>query len=224
MNQQKIDPPIKNFVVFSGGGGLITREAAVTLQAGKNQVIIQEVPASFDPETFVLEFDDPAVKLREFVIKKPNRQYVDDNLRREGECAKRLINESMELGPARPEILEICEAVSLRTFIDEEVYLMVWLEAPVAVEGTLTLSYFIDDVRFKWKPTLIVELDEDWKRCRVKGFIAITNESARRFDDVEVSFADFAKEMTEDARNVRLEPDQFKFEMKKQRMKMMQIK
>ena len=224
MNQYEIDPPIENFVVFSGGGGLITREMDIDLQQGKNQITVREVPASFDPETFVIEFDDPRVELSEFVIKKPNRQYVDDNLRREGACAQRLIEGSMELGRARPQILEVCEAVSLRTYIDEEVYLVVWLQAPAKMSGKLTLSYFIDDVRFKWKPTLIVELDEDWESCRVKGFIAITNESARRFDDVEVAFADFAKDMNEDAVNVRLEPEEFKVKMKKQRMKMMQIK
>jgi hypothetical protein len=224
MSKLEINPPIKSFVVFSGGGGLITREETLRLQAGKNQIVIREVPASFDPETFVAEFESKKVKLQEFVIKKPNRQYVDDNLRREGECAQRLINESVELGEQRRDILEICEAVSLRTYIDEEVYLVIWVEVPDSTESKLILSYFVDDVRFRWKPTIIAELDEDQQQCHVRGFIAITNESAKRLDEVEVSFADFAKDMSEDATGLRLEPKEFKVEMKKQRMKMMQIK
>ena len=85
-------------------------------------------------------------------------------------------------------------------------------------------SLVADDARFKWKPTIIVELDENWEKGHVKGFIAITNESAKRFDDVDVSFADFAKDMSEDAMNIRLQPAEFKMAAKKQRMKMMKIK
>lgn len=224
MKQYDINPPITSFVVFSGGGGLISREATIALGKGNNKVTIREIPASFDPETFIVDVDDSRVKLKEFIIKKPNRQYVEDNLKREGNCAKKLINESIEIGTRRKEILEICEAVSLRTYIDEEVYLVIWLETPEDIEIKLRLSYFIDDTRFKWKPTIIVELDENWDKCHIKGFIAITNESEKRFDEVEVSFADFTKDMTEDSTNLRLEPEKFKAAMKKQRMKMMYLK
>ncbi len=223
MKTMEINPEIERFVVFSGGGGLVTREASMALEGGLNQITVREVPASFDPETFVLELTPEAARLTEFVIKKPNRQYVDDNLRREGACAQRLINDSVELGERRPEILEICEAVKRRTYLDEEVHLVIWVEVDEARDATLKLSYFIDDARFKWKPTILVELDENWEEAHVKGFIAIENESAKRFDNVEVSFADFAKEMSGDATNEALAPKKLKRAMKGKRMMMQQI-
>ena len=224
MNKIEINPKIKSFVVFSGGGGLITRKIILNLNKGINEITVNDVPASFDPDTFVVDFNSDKIKLQEFVIKKPNRKYVDDNLKREGNCAERLISESIELGTMRPKILEICENVSNRTYIDEEVYLVIIAEAEADIEISLAISYFIDDARFKWKPTIIVELDENWENCKVKGFIAISNESANRFDEVDVSFADFAKDMNEDTSNTRLEPREFKVKMKQQRMKMMKIK
>ncbi len=224
MNAIEINPKINNFVVFSGGGGLITRKISLNLIKGINEITVKDVPASFDSDTLVVDFNSDKVKLQEYVIKKPNRKYVDDNLKREGDCADRLISESIELGTMRPDILEICENVSNRTYIDEEVYLVVIADAEVDIKISLTISYFIDDARFKWKPTIIVELDENWENCKVKGFIAISNESANKFEDVDVSFADFAKDMNEDAVNTRLEPQEFKAKMKKQRMKMMKFK
>ncbi len=224
MERKAINPPISSFVVFSGGGGLITRTIDLELDAGENQIRLREVPASFDPETFTVELGEKRVTLREFVIKKPNRQYVDDNLERKGDCAKRLIEESIELGERRREIIEICEVVKLRTYLDEEVDLVLWLDAPEPIETSLTLSYFIDDARFKWKPTLLVELDENWEKAHVNGFFAIENESAKRFDDVEVMFADFSKDMTDDTSSLRLAPEQFKRELNKQRMNVMTFK
>lgn len=220
MNQKEVNPAITKFVVFSGGGGLITRQIEVDLESGTNKITIREVPSSFDPETLNIDFEPRDVKLREFVIKKPNRQYVEDNLRREGVCAQKLIHDSVELGSFRPEILEICESVSLRTYLDEEVYLVLWLDTEEKKKVQLTLSYFIDDARFRWKPTLIVEMDENSNEAKLKGLIAITNESARCFGDVEVSFADFAKDMQDDSLNFRGTPEQMKMQMKQQPMKM----
>ncbi|BBM86681.1 hypothetical protein [Candidatus Uabimicrobium amorphum] len=224
MNKIEVNPQITNFVLFSGGGGLISREQLLALTAGTNQIVIREVPASFDPETLVIDFDQPNVNISEFVIKKPNRQYVDDNLKREGACAEKLIQNSVEIGNRRPEIIDVCESVMLRTYLDEEVYLVICLKTDKEISTKLTMSYFIDDTRFSWKPTITVELDENGETAMVKGFIAITNESAKRFENVEVSFADFAKDMGEDATNMRLEPKKFKEEMRKKRVRMMKLK
>ena len=57
----------------------------------------------------------------------------------------------MELGARRPEIIDICEAVKLRTYLDEEVYLVVWLEAKAEAKITLSISYFIRGEAYRFR-------------------------------------------------------------------------
>jgi hypothetical protein len=224
MPDQIFDPPISHFVIFSGGGGLIEREGQVTLAAGENQLQIKGVPASFDPETLLVQPKTDSVRLKELVVKKPSRQYVEDNLRREGAAARKLIEHSVEVGAKRAALIEICEEVAQRTYLDEEVDLNVWLVSPSAQSFVLKLSYFVDDARFKWKPTLSVELDKDNGEVRVRGLIAITNESAHRLTDVEVSFADFARDLSENEKNYRVPPEELRAALNKQVLRKMMLK
>lgn len=195
MSELEINPEIAEFTVFSGGGGLILRKASVALEKGETKVRIRDVPASFDPETFLVEVLGKNIELLEIIIKKPNRQYVEDNLRRERDTAQRLIQGSLDMGERRKEIIDICEEVSMRTYLDEEVYVMVRLRSPAAVKAEMVISYFIDDSRFRWKPTVTIEVGQDDEEVRVMGFIAVNNESARLFEDIMVSFAEFSKDM-----------------------------
>jgi hypothetical protein len=223
MEEVEVNPDISEFIVFSGGGGLINRKADVSFPKGETRVRIRGVPASFDPETFLVEIDAKKLELQEIIIKKPNRQYVEDNLRREATTANRLIQDSVEIGERRKEIIEICEEVSLRTYLDEEVYVLVRVKAKSPVKSSLLISYFIDDARFKWKPTVTVEVS-DGESVRIQGFIAITNDSARLFKGIEVSFAEFTKDMKEDAGFAQIEPRALRAMMTKQAMNVAHFK
>lgn len=218
MNTRPFAPPITHIVVFSGGGGLVQRSAEVPLEAGENTLRVQGVPASFDPETFVVTVPDDA-ELKQTVIRKPNRKYVEELLQREGNAARRIIDGSSEVGPRRADIIEICESIAQRTYLDEEVDLTLRITASRAFTARIHLSYFIDDARFRWKPTIVVEMDHDDGTVRVRGQIAITNDSAHHFENVEVSFADFARDLSDNATNFRAEPNEMKRAMRKRKMK-----
>jgi hypothetical protein len=218
MNEIEINPDISEFIVFSGGGGLINRQCNVQLAKGETKLRIRNVPASFDPETFLVELKGKNIELTEIIIKKPNRQYVEDNLRREAETARRLIQESVDIGERRKEIIDICEEVSMRTYLDEEVYVMVRVKTKAATKTDLLISYFIDDGRFSWKPTVTIETGQDGEVVRVQGFIAINNESARLFENIEVSFAEFTKDMKEDTAFAKVPPQELRRMMTQQAM------
>lgn len=223
MNQDSFDPPITHFVIFSGGGGFIQRKTQATLKQGENLLQVKAVPASFDPETFLVTLQEGA-QLKQTVIRKPNRKYVEDILQREGSAAKRLIEASSEVGPQRSKIIEICEDIAQRTYLDEEVDLHLRVESDSDCEQEIELSYFVDDTRFSWRPSLTVELSGDGEEVRLRGTIAITNESAHTLENVEVSFADFAKESHESASNYRAPPGEMRQRMRKAVMKKMMFK
>lgn len=218
------DPPITHFVIFSGGGGMLSREAEVNFKPGENQLKVKGVPASFDPETFLVRTSNTEILLKEIILRKPSRQYVEDNLRREGAAARKLIDSSVDIGAKRGQLIEICEEIAQRTYLDEEVDLSLWMVSPTAQSSLVVLSYFIDDVRFRWKPTITAELGDEQGEVRVQGLIAITNESAHRFVDVEVSFADFARDLSPDAQNFRAKPEEMKQAMANRMMKKMMLK
>ena len=218
MREMEIEPEISEFAVLSGGGGLIYRQAKVKLEKGETKLFIKGIPASFDPETFLVELKGKGIKLQEIIIKKPTRQYVEDNLRREAESAQNLIQASVDLGERRKEIIEICEEVSMRTYLDEEVYVAVMVKAANAINADLDISYFIDDARFRWKPTITVEAQPDKDTVRIQGFIAINNDGALHFKDIEVSFAEFSKDMKEDSFFNEVPPQELRRMMSKQAM------
>jgi hypothetical protein len=223
VTEHPFDPPISHFVVFSGGGGLIERAGEADVGAGETLLRVRGVPASFDPETFVVNLE--GATLKEIVIKIPSRQYVEDNLRREGAAAQRLIELSVDVGPRRAQIINIAEDIAKRTYLDEEVELTIWVVAAQAGRAKVKMSYFIDDARFKWKPTITVEMGEvsadGTTEVRVRGMVAISNESAHRLTDVDISFADFAREFAADAYNYRVPPEEMKNQMRRQVMKKM---
>jgi hypothetical protein len=219
--EASFDPPISHFVIFSGGGGLIERVAAIDLEAGENRLRVHGVPASFDPESFTVEIG--GATLKEIVVRVPNRQYVEDNLKREGAAARRLIEASVDVGAQRGQIIELCEDVALRTYLDEEVELTLWVTAEKSGSSRVAMSYFVNDGRFRWKPTVTVELGPN-DTARVRGYIAITNDSAHRLADVEISFADFARDLGSDAQSYRVPPEEMKAQMRQQVVKNMMLK
>jgi hypothetical protein len=219
----EIDPPIAQFTIFSGGGGLIAREGPVELTSGLNLLRVRGVPASFDPETFVVRVEGKGLEMAQVAVRKPSRQYVEDTLKREGACAQMLINTSVDLGRRRPGIIDTCEEVMLRTYRDEEVEIVLRVRAGKDAKGKVILSYFIDDPRFSWSPAVIVDVGDDDK-VNVEGFITVKNESTHLFEDIEVAFADFAHSAKEDAYNQTLDNVQYQVARASKRMNMMMLK
>lgn len=192
-----------------------------TVTAGPNRLRIRGVPASFDPVSLGVQLD--GATLKEIVIRVPNRQQVERDLAREATVARRLIDTSVGIGARRAPILQMCDELSQRSYLDEEIELTLWVDALRAGTLGVSLSYFINDERFAWKPTMTVELGEDGT-ARLRGHIAITNDSAFRLDDVEVSFADFARDSSVEARSYRVAPDELRTQMKQQVLKKMVFK
>ena len=215
------NPPITHFIIFSGGGGLIEREAKILLQEGVNKLQLRGIPASFDQDSFWVDLEGTVV-LKQLSIRKPNRRYVEDILQKEGDAARRLIEASADVGNRRGEIIEVCEAIAQRSYLDQEVEVEVHLHSQIATESLIKLSYFINDHRFSWKPTITVDIDGD--NVNIRGMIAIENQSSQSFEDVEVSFADFSHEFSDNASNYRGDPKQRMKKMKKQVMKNMMFR
>lgn len=218
-----LNPKIRQFTIFSGGGGLVNRQGKVEVPQGMSEILLVGIPASFSQETFVARVEGKGITLRQIAIRKPTRQYVDDTLQREGACAQQLIQASTNIGARRSDIIGICEEVALRSYLDEEVGIAMTVEAASSSEATVELSYFIDDPRYRWKPFISVETDAG-DEAVVEGFIAVQNESPHRFEDVDVAFAEFTHTASETGYLEKLDNVQYQARMKSQRMNVMMLK
>jgi len=220
--EQSLNPGIQQLTIFSGGGGLVNRRAKLAVPQGESDIRVIGIPASFNQETFVARVEGKGISLRQVAIRKPTRQYVDDTLQREGACAQQLIQHSTNLGARRGEIIEVCEEVALRSYLDVEVDVVLSVSAQSAAEAEVTISYFIDDGRYKWTPFISVETDAG-DEATVEGFIAVQNDSPHRFEDVEVAFAEFTHTTDENAILDKLDNVQYQSRMKTQRMNVMKL-
>jgi len=214
----EIEPKIERFTVFSGGGGQITRRSPITVGPGENVFKISGIPASMDPETFVVTVEGKKLNIKQIAMRKPTKQYVDDTLRREGTAAQNLIHSSVDIGPKRQDIIDVCEQVLLRTYLDEEMEVTVWVISEGNVEGALLFSYFVDDGRFGWTPSITVECDGDSDDVIVQGYIAIRNDSPHRLTEVDIDFADITRSFRDQG---NLDTNQLKQAMRSQRMNVM---
>ena len=52
-----IDPKVKKLVIFNAGGGIVEREMKLTLNQGSNEFQIQNIPASFDPNSAEIKLE-----------------------------------------------------------------------------------------------------------------------------------------------------------------------
>jgi hypothetical protein len=222
-NELNLDPPIMQFTIFSGGGGLVHRKGEIGVKKGTTELRIRGVPASFSQESFMTRVEGKGTVLRQVSVKKPTRQYVEDTLQREGSCAQGLIQASTNLGARRADIIEICEEVAQRSYHDEEAEIIMTIEAEADVKASILLSYFIDDPRFMWTPFISVETDTS-DEAMVEGYIEVRNSSPIRFEDVEVAFADFTHTTSENAYNERLDNKAYQNKMKAQRMNVTMFK
>ncbi len=216
MIEHEIEPKVERFTVFSGGGQ-VTRRSSIKLLAGENVIKVKGIPASMDPETFVVTIEGKKNVIKQIAMRKPTRQYVEDTLKREGATAQNLIGSSVELGAKRHEIINVCEQVLLRTYLDEEMDVTVWVIADEPSESSMSFAYFIDDNRYGWTPSISVEMGEG-DECIIHGYIAIRNDSPHRLTDVDIDFASISRSV-EDTGNLNV--NEMKSAMKNKRMNVM---
>lgn len=195
----RINPPCKKFVVFSGGGGLISRSQVVDVPAGRTSFEISDVPASFDPNTTMVELLDVTgdVALAQIDVKRPDKRIMDNFITREKTASDNIISASTDLrGSSREKIIQICESAYYRRYEDMLGSISVLLEAKAPSTFTLRVRYFIEDTRIKWRPTVHVNIDPKTHQATLEGYIMIMNNSDFSFENVEVEFAEF--ELTAD--------------------------
>ncbi len=191
----KVNPPAIKFIIFSGGGGLVTRQQKVMVNPGKNQFEIQDVPASFDPETSTVDISSTEIeniKLVQISVKQPDKKTVEMVINREKNASDGIIKTATDLrAENREEILSICESAYYRQYEDMFGDLIIELQSKVNAEVTITIKYFISDVRIKWNSSLQIDLDENSKTATVVGYIMVQNNSDFKYENIELEFAEF---------------------------------
>jgi len=191
----KINPPPIKFIIFSGGGGLVTRQQKVMVNPGKNQFEIQDVPASFDPETSTVDISSTEIekiKLIQISVKQPDKKTVEMVINREKNASDGIIKTATDLrAENREQIISICESAYYRQYEDMFGDLMIELESQVSAEVNIMIKYFISDIRIKWNSSLQIDLDENTKNATIVGYIMVNNSSDFKYENIELEFAEF---------------------------------
>jgi len=191
----KINPPITDAIIFSGGGGLVIRKQKTSVSPGKNNFEIMDVPASFDPEQVIVEIkseQQEKVKLSQLSVKLPDKTIANMVISRERTASNNIITNATDLrAESRTKILAICESAYYRQYEDMFGEIDIVISSEVDTEIDLILKYFIIDLRIRWKPGVQVDLDEKNNNARILGYINIDNNSDFILENVELEFAEF---------------------------------
>ncbi|MFX1535920.1 MAG: DUF4140 domain-containing protein [Promethearchaeota archaeon] len=188
----KINPPHNRFIIFSGGGGLVLREQTIKLSAGRNVIEIQDVPSSFDEDTVSVELEGSEAELIQIVVKKPDRRFVEDAMQRERQASERILSESVDIRTElREELLTICEGIRSYRYEDSFSELIITIDSKKEEMGKIMISYFLDDGRIWWTPSIQVDIGENDKEARITGYILVENQTTLNFEDVELGFVEF---------------------------------
>ncbi|MGQ4875592.1 MAG: hypothetical protein ACP6IY_16105 [Promethearchaeia archaeon] len=126
-----IDPKVNKLVIFNGGGGIVEREMKLSLIQGLNKFEIQNVPASFDPNSadVKLEYINPEdkdlIKLQQTIVSLPDPKNVQQLIDREKSAANNIISYAIDFTrELREQVSNICEASSYRTYYDMKANLL----------------------------------------------------------------------------------------------------
>ncbi|MBN1802685.1 MAG: hypothetical protein JW891_14330 [Candidatus Lokiarchaeota archaeon] len=193
-----INPNVKEVIIFNAGGAIVKREMKLSLQQGANHFHIQNVPASFDPNSaeILLEHlipeDKQAISLQQTIVSLPDRNNSQQVIDREKSAANSIISYSIDFTrEMREKISNICEASSYRTFNDMNGIFDFVINAQKESEVIVKIQYFVQDIRIKWQTSLQVNIDDNNKKADIEGFIIVDNQTGFSYDNVELSFAIF---------------------------------
>lgn len=193
----KINPTPTQFIIFSGGGGLLEREQKVHVQPGLNTFDIENVPASFDPSTTMVFFPEEesiaeTITLQQVDVKRPDKKIVENFIQREKNAAQNIIENATDLrGENRELILQLIESANYRRYEDMQGTIIITLDSKIDQELTLGIKYFIEDARIKWEPSVHVEIDEDSQTAKVESYILVMNNTDMTYPKCKLGFAEF---------------------------------
>ncbi|MBD3194861.1 MAG: hypothetical protein GF317_07395 [Candidatus Lokiarchaeota archaeon] len=193
-----IDPKVVRLVIFNAGGGIVEREIKVSLQQGSNQFEIQNVPASFDPNSadILLEYlqpeDQQKFTLQQTTVSLPDTQTSNQIIDREKSAASNIISYSIDFTrEMRERITRLCEASKYRTYSDMKGTFNFIINAKDEGEVKVKILYFIKDTRIRWNTTLQVNIDDSGKEAELEGFLIVNNQTGFSYDNVQLNFAIF---------------------------------
>jgi hypothetical protein len=193
-----IDPKVVKLIIFNGGGGIVERKMKLSLNQGMNEFEIQNVPASFDPNTadIKLEYLNPEdvknISLQQTVVSLPDKKTSEQIITREKNAASQIITYSIDFTrELREKVTNICEASSYRTYADMKGTFNFIINSNREGEVIVKILYFIADLRIKWETTLQVNVHNDEKTAEIEASIIVDNQTGFSYNDVELGFAIF---------------------------------
>ncbi|MFX1385565.1 MAG: hypothetical protein ACFFBP_24395 [Promethearchaeota archaeon] len=193
-----IDPKVTKLSIFNGGGGIVEREIKLTLNQGINEFEIDNIPASFDPNSadIKLEYVSPADKdlitLQQTIVSLPDVNTSQQIIDREKSAATNVISYSIDFTrELREKVSNICEASSYRTYADMKGTFNFIINSKVNSEVVVKILYFIADLRIKWETTLQVNINEDGKSAEIEAYLIVDNQTGFSYEDVDLGFAIF---------------------------------
>ncbi len=193
-----IDPVVKSLIIFNAGGGIVEREMKLTLQQGMNEFQIQNVPASFDPNSadiqleYITSEDEENITLQQTIVSLPDRNNVEQVIDREKSAANSIISYAIDFTrEMRQTVSGICEASSYRTYADMIGTFNFIINAKKESEVIVKILYFVNDIRIKWETNLQININNDGKSAEIEGFIVVNNQSGFSYENVDLGFAIF---------------------------------
>jgi hypothetical protein len=173
----------------------VIRKQKIKITPGMNYFEIMDVPASYDPEQVIAELEGENlnnVKITQLSLKLPDRTIVNMVIQRERNASNNIISSATDLrAESRKEILAICESAYYRQYEDMLGELDITVQSDIKGEITLSIKYFFNDTRIRWKPGVQVDLDVKNNNARIIGYINVDNNSDLLLENVELKFAEF---------------------------------
>ncbi|MBN1215641.1 MAG: hypothetical protein JXA99_09420 [Candidatus Lokiarchaeota archaeon] len=191
-----IDPRVKSIIIFNEGGGIVKREIKLTLQTGSNNFEIQNIPASFDPNSAEVKLkylkpeDKTHITLQQTITSLPDIKNANQLIEREKSAAQNIISHSIDFTrEMRDNISNICEASSYKTYADMNGIFEFIVNSSRESEILVEITYFINDIRIKWNTTLHVNINKSGKTAEIEGFLVIDNQTGFSYNHVDLGFA-----------------------------------
>ena len=193
-----IDPKVNSLVIFNGWGCIVEREIKLQLQPGINGFEIQNVPASFDPNSadiklqYINPEDKEQITLQQTIITLPDYNNSQQIIDREKSAANSIISYAIDFTrEMREKVSTICEASSYKTFADMKGTFDFIINSTKEGEIIAKILYFLSDVRIKWNTNLQVNISKDGKTAEIEGFLVVDNQTGFTYENVELGFAIF---------------------------------
>jgi len=218
-----IDPKVVKLIIFNGGGGIVEREIKLALNQGTNEFEIQNVPASFDPNTadiklkYINPEDKKDITLQQTIVSLPDKKTSDQIINREKNAASQIITYSIDFTrELRERVTNICEASSYRTYADMKGIFNFIINSKKEGEVIVKILYFIADLRIKWETSLQVNVYSDEITAEIDASIIVDNQTGFSYNDVELGFAIFELPSTTAAATGAIPPPAMEIPMEQQ--------